>query len=204
MNISVASHKGGVGKTTTAVHLAGYLQQLGPTVLFDGDPIHNAIEWRDRGDGFPFHIADIRSAFKLSGKYEHSVVDTGQRPSNEDLKHLAEGSDLLVIPAVPLALDTDGLILTVKALKAMNVQHYRVLITKAPPPPQKEALDLMRQLEELDVPVFSSIVPMLKAFSKASSTGVLVSQVDDPRAQRAWEAYEEVGKEMLRYASVHS
>ena len=131
-------------------------------------------------------------------------MDTGQRPSNEDLKHLAEGSDLLVIPAVPLALDTDGLILTVKALKAMNVQHYRVLITKAPPPPQKEALDLMRQLEELDVPVFSSIVPMLKAFSKASSTGVLVSQVDDPRAQRAWEAYEEVGKEMLRYASVHS
>ena len=66
MHISVASHKGGVGKTTTAVHLAGYLQQLGPTVLFDGDPIHNAIEWRDRGDGFPFHIADIRSAFKLS------------------------------------------------------------------------------------------------------------------------------------------
>jgi len=201
MHIAVASHKGGVGKTTTAVHLAGYLQKLAPTVLFDGDPIHNAIEWRDRGEGFPFHIADIRLAVKLGGKYEHSVVDTGQRPSDEDLKHLAEGCDLLIIPAVPLALDTDGLILTVKALKMMNVQHYRVLITKAPQMPQKDAVELVEQLKDLEVPVFSSMIPTLKAYSKASATGRLVSHVDDPRAARAWDAYELVGKEMLTYAS---
>lgn len=201
MHIAVASHKGGVGKTTTAVHIAAYLQQLGPTVLFDGDPIHNAIAWQARGEGFPFRIADIRSAVRMGGQYEHSVVDTGQRPSDDDLKHLAESCDLLIIPAVPLALDTDGLILTVKALQKMKVEHYRVLITKAPPMPQKEAQELLDNLNELDVPVFATMIPSLKSFSKASAMGGLVSQVDDPRAGRAWNAYEQVGKEMLTYAS---
>src|SRR5262249_16201941 len=32
MVISVASYKGGGGKTTTSIHLAAYFQQLGPTL----------------------------------------------------------------------------------------------------------------------------------------------------------------------------
>jgi len=201
MHVAVASYKGGVGKTTTAVHIAAYLQTLAPTLLLDGDPTHNATEWQQRGSGFPFEIADVRSAMKRAGQYKHSVIDTGQRPSDTDLKHLAEGCDLLVIPAVPLALDTDGLRLTIEALQRMNVKHYRVLITKAPPPPETEAQQLKAMLDELKVPVFKTSVPRLKAYSKASATGVLVSQVDDARAARAWEAYEAIGKEVVKYAS---
>ena len=37
MHVAVASFKGGVGKTTTAIHIAAYLQTLGPTLLLDGD-----------------------------------------------------------------------------------------------------------------------------------------------------------------------
>jgi chromosome partitioning protein len=50
--ITVASHKGGVGKTTTAVHLAAYLQTLAPTLLLDGDDTRNATAWSQRGQGF--------------------------------------------------------------------------------------------------------------------------------------------------------
>ena len=42
MFITVASYKGGVGKTTTAVHLAAYLQTLAATLLIDGDPNRSA------------------------------------------------------------------------------------------------------------------------------------------------------------------
>ena len=42
MIITVTSYKGGVGKTTTAIHLATYLQSLAPTLLVDGDGIRSA------------------------------------------------------------------------------------------------------------------------------------------------------------------
>ena len=37
MIITIASHKGGVGKTTTAFHLAAFLRQSAATLLLDGD-----------------------------------------------------------------------------------------------------------------------------------------------------------------------
>ena len=40
MVISVASYKGGVGKTVTAVHLAAFFQRLGPTLLLDADALN--------------------------------------------------------------------------------------------------------------------------------------------------------------------
>ena len=40
--ITVAADKGGVGKTTTAVHLDAYLQTRAATVLIDGDPNRSA------------------------------------------------------------------------------------------------------------------------------------------------------------------
>ncbi len=200
MHIAVASYKGGVGKTTTAVHVAAYLNTIAPTVLLDGDRTRNATEWSVRGEGFPFSVADVASAMKLAGKFKHSVVDTGQQPTEADLKALAEGCDLLIIPAVPLALDTAGLRQTIEALQRMNETRYRVLITKAPPAPETEAQQLKNLLEDLKVPVFKTMVPRLKAFSKASASGCIVNQADDSRAARAWEAYEAVGKEIVSYA----
>ncbi len=61
MIITVASFKGGVAKTTTAVHLATCLNEKAKTLLIDGDPNRSASGWAKRGN-LPFTVIDERQA----------------------------------------------------------------------------------------------------------------------------------------------
>lgn len=131
MFVTVASYKGGVGKTTTAVHLAVYFQDLGPTILIDGDPNRYVSAMAKRG-GMPFTIADEREGLYTVRKYQHVIVDTEARPGSADFEDLARGCDLLVIPTVPASMDTDVLILTLAAAQKLVPDKYRVLLTKVP------------------------------------------------------------------------
>jgi chromosome partitioning protein len=54
MIVTIANFKGS-GKRTTAIHLAAFMQTLGPTILADGDIVRASSKWAARGDkGMPF------------------------------------------------------------------------------------------------------------------------------------------------------
>lgn len=196
MIVTVASYKGGVGKTTTAVHLAAYFQQKASTVLIDGDDNNSASTWAKRGS-LPFPVVDVRQTARVARQFEHVVIDTQARPSPEDLKELIDGCDLLVIPSTPDALSLDALMLTVEALKSLQAKSYKILLTVIPPKPSRDGDEARSMLAEEQLPVFSGAVRRLVAFQKAALSGCLVSQVDDPRSDWGWEDYVNVGKEVL-------
>ena len=102
-----------------------------------------------------------------------------------------------MIPTVPSTLDTDALSLTLAALRQLGTNRYRVLLTKVPPPPEQDGVQLRQELLRRKIPVFTAEIPRLKSFEKAVADGVPVYAVDDPRAARAWATYEAVGKEIL-------
>src|SRR5579864_9510325 len=112
MIVTVASFKGGVGKTTTAVHLAAYLQARAKTMLVDGDPNRSATKWAKRGH-FPFEVVGHHQCIRRVSEFEHTVIDTEAHPSREDMEELAAGCHLLIIPSTLDRLSLDALVDTV-------------------------------------------------------------------------------------------
>lgn len=196
MIVNVCSFKGGVGKTTTAIHLSAYFAQLGSTILIDGDPNRSATAWA-RSEKLPFKVIDERLAARYARDFDHLIIDTQARPTEEDLRVLAAGCDLLIVPTTPDALALDALMLTVSALRAIGSTNYAVLITIVPPRPSKDGEEAARMLTEAGLPVFPSMVRRYVAFQKAALQGVPVYAVDDPRAHEAWSDYQQVGKGIL-------
>ena len=197
MIITVASYKGGVGKTTTSVHIAAFLQKSAPTLLVDGDPNRSATGWMKRGD-LPFRIIDERVLAKHARDYEHIVIDTEARPSRDDITTLVEGCDLLVLPTTPDVLSLEALGLTLETLESIGAKDYKVLLTIVPPKPSRDADEARAMLKSSRVPVFKSQISRRVAFQKAALGGILVSEVKDPRAENAWKEYAAVGKEIKK------
>lgn len=191
MILAITGFKGGVGKTTTAVHLASFLSAWAPTLLVDGDPNRSATGWHARG-GLPVKVVDERVASRYAREYTHVVIDTQARPSKEDLKTLAEGVDLLILPTTPDALALEALLATLEALRGSGAR-YRVLLTMVPPRPSRDGDEARSLLESHGVPLFRGQIRRAAAFPKAALLGVPVYQVPDPRARLAWEDYREVG-----------
>jgi len=196
MIITVASYKGGVGKTTTAVHIAAYLQTKAPTVLIDGDPNRSATGWARRGE-LPFKVVDERHALRESRNYEHVVVDTEARTEGGDLKALAEGCDLMVIPCTPDTMSIEALVLTIEALRGLGSEQFKVLLTVIPPRPNRNGEEARTALQSAGFPLFRSGIPRYIAFSDAASAGALVHQIKKEGATEGWEAYTAIGQEIL-------
>lgn len=197
MIITVTSMKGGVGKTTTALHIAAYLQSKGETILADGDLNRSASSWASRGNP-PFQVFD-RDKIEKAGAFEHLVIDTEARPSDEALVQLAESSDLLVIPTTPTAFAVEGVIQALGVLGELPSNSYKILLTMCPPPPSKEGQKVQESLTKAGLSVFKTRIRRYTAYQKAEGEGVIVRDVKgDRNAKIAWGDYAAAGKEILK------
>lgn len=174
--------------TTTTLSCGFPKNELAPKVN------SSARNWSARGE-FPFPIKSDKFLGRAAREFEHVVIDTKAGEDKRDLEDLAEGCDKLVIPTTAEAMALDALVDMAPFLEEHARGRYKVLLAAVAPWQLESALELIR---ELKLPVFKTHIPRLEAFNKAAAEGVPVYQVKDRQADRCWQAYVNVAKELMR------
>ena len=117
MIVALLNQKGGVGKTTLALHLAGAWARRGLRVtLIDADPQSSALDWSEQrarqGLPAPFSIVGIardtlhREAPAIARRVDHVVID-GSR-LDAPMRSTLLASDLALLPVQPSPFDGWG------------------------------------------------------------------------------------------------
>lgn len=197
MIITIASFKGGVGKTTTAIHLARFLAERAPTALIDGDPNRSSSLWASRGMTPPFTVVGENRLAQAARSHEHLVIDTKARPDPADLKALAEGADLLVLPCTPDPFALDALMQTVDSVRQLAADRYRILLTIVPPAPMTDGIAAREIMLRAALPLFAGEIRRTVAFQRAALLGLTVDALRNDISHVAWRDYERIGEEIL-------
>ena len=194
MFITVCGQKGGVAKTCTSIHLASVWHSEGKKVcIVDADKNRSALAYSSRGN-LPFPVFPVSSAAKASRSSEIVITDGQASSDQEELKHLAYGSDLVILPTTAKARSVELTVELANLLSKLKVNHA-VVIVKVDFRQQKAAQQAKAALENFGLYVFDTFIPLLSAFDKAEASGNAVFEAvddlgrSDPRRMTGWSAY---------------
>lgn len=194
MFITVCGQKGGVAKTCTSIHLASVWHSEGKKVcIVDADKNRSALAYASRGN-LPFPVFPVNSAAKASRSSEIVITDGQASSDQEELKHLAYGSDLVILPTTAKARSVELTVELANLLSNLKV-NQAVVIVKVDFRQQKAAQQAKAALENFGLYVFDTFIPLLSAFDKAEASGNAVFEAvddlgrSDPRRMTGWSAY---------------
>jgi chromosome partitioning protein len=181
MRLCVGSLKGGVGKTTTAVHLALGLARSGRTLLVDADPEQpQAFEWSGTAEDWPHgqcHViqaGDRRLQDRVGPMvrdYEHLVIDTG--PKNRLMLRLAMTLvDDLIVPVAPSTAELRELPRTFDLAAEVDTSHplRAAVVLVQVRSGTRSLVEARALLGELDMPALAAEVRLREQYRLAFGT----------------------------------
>lgn len=209
--VTVFNQKGGCGKTTLAMHLAGAMGLRGYTSLVvDMDPQGTASRWASaapEGQDFPASVVSLapmegkmhREVKNHIDKYDAIFIDCPPAMNSAAPTSAMLISDLALIPVVPSPGDIWAAEAAKKLAEGAQVNNESLLTRVVPNMVQKStslARDLLEVLtEDEDFPVLESSLGSRAAFRECQIMGTTVHAV--PRATAAIDEVERMTNEVL-------
>jgi chromosome partitioning protein len=206
MIISFLNQKGGVGKTTLSVNVAGCLARQGHRVLLiDADKQGSATTWASLREDAPFQVVSMaranmaRDALKLAQDYDHTIID-GPPHAEEIARSCIAASDFVALPIEPSGLSTWASDLTVRQVKEAqefksNLKCGFVVSRKI----GKTVIgrDIRNMAAEAGLPILESEIEQRVAFAEGVTMGQTIFEwAGDSNAARE---IEHLTKEIERY-----
>jgi len=183
MVISLINQKGGVGKTTTAINIAGCLALRGFRVLLiDADPQGSVLQWHATGANAEFEVehpppGELQNRIKAQiRRFDHVVVDSPPALTHITLA-IAALSELAVIPVAPSSLDIwssrETIQLVAEAQSRRRELEARLLIYRKIPG-TRLAAEARDAVSAHGLKVFATEISQRIAFVEAMIAGVSV------------------------------
>jgi chromosome partitioning protein len=191
MIVALLNQKGGVGKTTLALHPAGAWARRGKRItLIDADAAGAALDWSERRakEGVPrlFGVIGLardtlhREAPELARDARHVVIDGPPRITGV-MRSALLAADLVLIPAQPSPFDGRAsgemlkLIVEARIFRPQLAARFALNRCGARTIIARERAELP---VDHDPPVLSSTIGQRVGFADAAGSGRLVGEID--------------------------